>query len=189
MLLEYEALWHQAWLKGIDNAKAQLQATLLTQDPRTGAAAPGRSRGRCWHQQALGGLRLAGRAALQAGCPCAVTHCIPPLSHPHLLHTPAGALLVNFDADVLQLMREARYMQRLGLDTPPAARAVLLQEEKFALYHAQLTHALQVPQAGGCWGRLRVCGGQVQGRPQRAPAACRPETPPHPHPTRRSWSG
>lgn len=54
-------------------------------------------------------------------------------------------------------MREARYMQRLGLRTPPAARMVLLQEEKFALYHNKLTHALQVwGLAARGFGRLGV---------------------------------
>lgn len=56
----------------------------------------------------------------------------------------AGRLLVNFDKGILQLMREARYMQRLGLPVPQAAQVVLLQEEKFKLYFAQLTHAIKV---------------------------------------------
>jgi dynein heavy chain len=61
---------------------------------------------------------------------------------------------VNFDQGVLQLMREARYMQRLGLPVPDAAQAVLLQEEKFTHYFNQLTHALKV--RGGWW----VVGGR-----------------------------
>lgn len=62
--------------------------------------------------------------------------------------------MVNFDKDVLQLMREARYMQRLGLPIPDSARMVLLQEEKFTLYFNQLSHALRVR---GGW----VDGGSV----------------------------
>ena len=57
--------------------------------------------------------------------------------------------MVNFDKDVLQLMREALYMQRLGLPIPASARMVLLQEEKFTLYFNQLSHALRV--SGGGW--------------------------------------
>ena len=56
----------------------------------------------------------------------------------------AGALLVNFDKAVLQLMREAEYMQRLGLAVPDSAQAVLMQQEKFTRYFNQLTQALQV---------------------------------------------
>ena len=67
----------------------------------------------------------------QATAPC------PLLPHP-------GKLLVNFDKEILQLMREAKYMARLGLEVPESTRMVLLQEEKFRHYHAQLSHALQV---------------------------------------------
>ena len=99
---------------------------------------------------------------------------------PRLLPPAAGALLVNFDAEVLQLMREAQYMQRLGLATPPSARAVLLQEEKFGLYHAQLTHALRVRRwADGGWtqGRAAALGSE------RGPAACASQgRPPCPDP-------
>ncbi|KAI3432720.1 hypothetical protein D9Q98_004263 [Chlorella vulgaris] len=88
-LLEYEALWHAAWLRSVDAAKAQLQATLLTQHPET------------------------------------------------------GALLVNLDRGVLQLMREAQYMRRLGLAVPDSAQVVLLQQEKLGQYYGQLSHALK----------------------------------------------
>ncbi len=73
--------------------------------------------------------------------------------------------MVNFDKDVLQLMREARYMQRLGLPIPASARMVLLQEEKFTLYFNQLSHALRVSRGGWMWGGWMVgpCAGGCQG--------------------------
>ena len=61
----------------------------------------------------------------------------------------AGALVVNFDSEVLQLVREARYLARLGLPIPPTARGVLLQEEKFAAYFNALSAALRVCCCGG----------------------------------------
>jgi hypothetical protein len=36
-LLEFEGLWHHAWLQSVENAKAQLQATLLADNPQTGS--------------------------------------------------------------------------------------------------------------------------------------------------------
>lgn len=56
---------------------------------------------------------------------CPLPAAPPPCPAPPPL--PAGALLVNFDTEVLQLMREARYLQRLGLPIPDSAQMVLLQ--------------------------------------------------------------
>lgn len=86
----------------------------------------------------------------------------------------AGALLVNFDKEVLQLMRETRYIQRLGLPIPDSAHLVLLQEEKFTLYHNQLTHALAVRAWGlqgsggaGLWCRWHGAALQSGSPPER----------------------
>ena len=87
-LIEFETLWHQAWVKSIEASKAGLQATLIVRHPET------------------------------------------------------GKLLVNFDREIMQLMREAKYLQRMGIDVPESARMVLLQEEKFKHYYNQLNYAL-----------------------------------------------
>lgn len=48
-------------------------------------------------------------------------------------HPEEGRLLVNFDRDILQLMREAKYLQRMGVEIPESAKMVLLQEVRAAL--------------------------------------------------------
>jgi len=58
-------------------------------------------------------------------------------------HPEEGRLLVNFDRDVLGLLREAKHLERMGIELPEAAQAVLLQEDKFKSYHTQLTHVLR----------------------------------------------
>ena len=54
-------------------------------------------------------------------------------------HPETGNLLVNFDREISQLMREAKYLQRMGIEVPESAKMVLLQEEKFKRYYNQLS--------------------------------------------------
>eukprot|EP00898_Chlorokybus_atmophyticus_P005691 jgi/Chlat1/6122/Chrsp409S05665 len=61
----------------------------------------------------------------------------------NLRHPESGVLLVNFDRDILQLMRETKYLQRLGIEVPESAKMVLLQEDKFKHYYNQLSYALK----------------------------------------------
>ena len=56
----------------------------------------------------------------------------------------AGQLLVNFDKAMMQLIRETKHLQRMGIAVPESARQVLAQEEKFKIYFNQLTYALKV---------------------------------------------
>lgn len=45
-------------------------------------------------------------------------------------HETSGKLFVNFDQDIMRLLRETKFIQRLDLDVPPAAIAVVIQEAK-----------------------------------------------------------
>eukprot|EP00960_Hanusia_phi_P069522 767109-Hanusia_phi.AAC.3 len=88
-LIEYETLWHHAWCKSIEAAKAGLQASLIVRHPKS------------------------------------------------------GRLFVNFDREILQLMRETKCMQRIGIEVPESAKMVLLQEDKFKSYFNQLLFVLK----------------------------------------------
>ena len=57
-------------------------------------------------------------------------------------HPDDGKLYVNFDQEILQLIREAKCMDRLGIQVPDGARIVLFQEEKFKGYYNELNWAL-----------------------------------------------
>mgnify|MGYP002393457647 CR=1 FL=1 len=46
-------------------------------------------------------------------------------------HPVTGKMEVNFDNEILQLIRETKWLLRLGLEVPEDAKMVLLQEEKF----------------------------------------------------------
>lgn len=51
---------------------------------------------------------------------------------------------VNFDAEILQLIRETRCLDRMGgIEMPEAAKMVLLQEQKFKTYNQELTYFLK----------------------------------------------
>jgi dynein heavy chain len=57
-------------------------------------------------------------------------------------HPDDGKLYVNFDQEILQLIREAKCLDRMGIEIPDGASIVLFQEEKFKNYHNELHWAL-----------------------------------------------
>ena len=58
-------------------------------------------------------------------------------------HPEDSRLYVNFDAEILQLIREAKCLDRMGVAIPESARIVLLQEDKFKGYFNDLSFALR----------------------------------------------
>jgi dynein heavy chain len=57
-------------------------------------------------------------------------------------HPEDNKLYVNFDQEILQLIREAKTLDRMGIDVPESARIVLLQENKFKAYYNNLQYTL-----------------------------------------------
>jgi len=51
-------------------------------------------------------------------------------------------LYVNFDIEIMQLIREAKCLDRQGGEIPESARIILLQEEKFKNYYNELLYVL-----------------------------------------------
>ena len=58
-------------------------------------------------------------------------------------HPRTHKLFVNFDREILQLIREAKTLQRAHVEIPQGARMVLHQEDKFKSYYNQLSFALK----------------------------------------------
>ena len=52
-------------------------------------------------------------------------------------------LYVNFDHEILQLIRESKCLERMGIPIPESARIVLLQEDKFKNYYNELLYVLK----------------------------------------------
>jgi hypothetical protein len=56
-------------------------------------------------------------------------------------HPQTGKLSVNFDGEILQLIRESRCLQRMSVAVPEQASMVLLQDEKFKSFYDRLMFA------------------------------------------------
>lgn len=57
-----------------------------------------------------------------------IDQCKAGLAAPLLVqHPDTGRILVNFDKEIMQLVREAKYMQRFNIGIPESAQMVLLQ--------------------------------------------------------------
>ncbi len=171
-LIEFETLWTQAWIRSIESAKAGLQSTLIVRHPTTGNTSqllllacdlccgfpcvP--SKRHFYHCQPVLLTHLFDVDLLYANGGLLMPQlCLTVLLVAHLIlatglsgsaiyvhHCPAGQLLVNFDKALMQLIRETKYLQRMGIAVPESARQVLAQEEKFKIYFNQLTYALKV---------------------------------------------
>ena len=57
-------------------------------------------------------------------------------------HPQHNTLHVNFDAQVLQLIREAKCLQRMGVEIPEGARTVQSQEQRFKGYYDEFRSCL-----------------------------------------------
>lgn len=49
---------------------------------------------------------------------------------------------MNFDKEILQLIREAKTLNRMGIDIPESAKSIMLQEDKFKMYYNELSYML-----------------------------------------------
>ena len=58
-------------------------------------------------------------------------------------HPESKKLYVNFDKEILQLIREAKCLDRIGIEIPESAKMVMFQENKFKNYYNELTYALK----------------------------------------------
>ena len=50
----------------------------------------------------------------------------------------ANSLCVNFDREIILLIREGKALQRLGVELPESAQFILAQESKFKMYFERL---------------------------------------------------
>ena len=58
-------------------------------------------------------------------------------------HPQDDQLYVNFDNEIFTLIREAKVLERLGIELPESAKIILLQEPKFKRYYSELSAAIR----------------------------------------------
>lgn len=155
-LVEYEVLWTASWLRSVHRANSGLDNTLIYRDPDTGAwlrpvihlvqlsLAPGHTPPGCVCYKACRDMiawkisktvaharKVAGMHARIIQFDSAYLQC-------------AGKHHVNLERSLLELIRETRWLGRMGVDIPKAAQLLLPQEAKFRDYFDRLTELLLV---------------------------------------------
>ena len=58
-------------------------------------------------------------------------------------HPDNNKLYVNFDPEIMELIREAKCLSRISIEIPESAKIVLLQEEKFKMYYNELQYVIK----------------------------------------------
>lgn len=64
-----------------------------------------------------------------------------------LVADPEGNLYINFDPQIVQLIKETKHMQRLGLDVPESIKNVVIKESSYKTLYDSLAHIIQTKNA------------------------------------------
>ncbi|KAJ3091620.1 Dynein heavy chain 5, axonemal [Quaeritorhiza haematococci] len=166
-LIEFELLWYRSWYSIVDQAKTGLQATLLVvadsypdgagassggSGPAgaTASASGGAAGGSGSTAAAANASGNAGNASsnnANAGGANSSSNAGATSSSSSSSSAAAAAaagwestnLYVNFDPQIIQLIKETKCMQRLGLEVPYSVKNVCLKE----MYYKSLSNTLQ----------------------------------------------
>jgi len=65
------------------------------------------------------------------------------LSATLIVRHDSGKLFVNFDAEILQLIRETKCLMQIQLEVPEGAKMMLMQDEKFKQYYNHIAYTLK----------------------------------------------
>lgn len=108
-LVAFEYLWYQAWVQSIDQAKAGLQVTTTTHhcSQHTSDIISTHSHPGVANVHACAVAQL----TRSPGCCICVNQATLIIRHPD-----DGKLYVNFDQEIMQLIREAKCLDRMGIE-------------------------------------------------------------------------